>query len=195
MRPAVFLDRDGTMIKETGFLSRLDDLQWYAWTPDAVRLLNRAGFLVCVTTNQGGIGLRLFTESFVHDLHARMTATLSAADARIDGWFYCPHHPSALDEALRIACDCRKPRGGLVRQAADALDIDIPRSFVIGDRPSDVGMAGAVGATAILVRTGHGEDVLRARGGLMEGAAFIAADLMEAVSWLLVRSGHPGRTA
>jgi len=194
MRPAVFLDRDGTMIHETGYLSRLDDLHWYAYTADAIRLLNRAGFLVCVTTNQGGIGLKLFTEAFVQQVHERMTAALAAADARIDGWFFCPHHPSALIDALRVACDCRKPKGGLVTQAAAALDIDVARSFVVGDRPSDIGMAQAVGATAILVRTGHGEDVLRAHGGQMPGASHIAADLMAAVSWLLVKSGHPSPT-
>jgi D-glycero-D-manno-heptose 1,7-bisphosphate phosphatase len=188
MRPAVFLDRDGTMIHETGYLSRVDDLRWYPWTADAVRLFNRAGFAVCVTTNQGGIGLKLFSEAFVDDLHARMAATLAAADARVDGWFYCPHHPSALVDALRVACDCRKPQGGLARQAAARLDLDLARSFVIGDRPGDIGMAEAVGATPVLVTTGHGAEVLARHGGTMPGAAHVAPDLMAAAAWVLDRT-------
>jgi D-glycero-D-manno-heptose 1,7-bisphosphate phosphatase len=194
-RPAVFLDRDGTMVRETGFLTRLADLAWYVSTADAIRLLNRAGFLVCVTTNQGGIALRLFPETFVHEVHAHMAAVLAAADARVDGWFFCPHHPRALDTALRQDCECRKPKGGLVRQAADRLGIDVAQSFVIGDRMSDIGMGAAVGATSILVKTGHGEDVLRAHGGAIPGASHVAMDLMDAVSWLLVASGHPREAA
>jgi len=192
MRPAVFLDRDGTMIHETGYLSRVDDLHWFPYAPDAVRLLNRAGFAVCVTTNQGGIGLRLFTEAFVHEVHGRMTATLAAADARVDGWFFCPHHPSALIESLRVACDCRKPQGGLARQAAEALDLDLSHSYVIGDRPSDMGMGHAVGAMPVLVRTGHGEDVLRAHGGTVPHAVHIATDLMAATAWVLGHSARQG---
>jgi D-glycero-D-manno-heptose 1,7-bisphosphate phosphatase len=191
-RAAVFLDRDGTMIRETGYLSRLDDLQWYSWTADAVRLLNRAGYVVCVTTNQGGIGLRLFTETFVQDVHRTMDDTLAAADARIDGWFFCPHHPAALIETLRVSCACRKPGGGLARQAADRFDVDLSRSFVVGDRPSDIGMGQAVGATSILVRTGHGEDVLRAHGGPPAGTSHVAAELMSAVSWLLAEAARRG---
>jgi D-glycero-D-manno-heptose 1,7-bisphosphate phosphatase len=195
MRPAAFLDRDGTMIHEAGYLGRLDDLRWFPWTADAVRLLNRAGFLVCVTTNQGGIGLGLYTEAFLHDLHARMAATLEAAGARIDGWFHCPHHPSAIVERLRVDCTCRKPQAGMIRQAADRFEIDLARSFVIGDKLADVGLAGNAGARGILVRTGYGDDVYRAHGGQVPGAAHVAADLMEATAWLLADSrGRDGRS-
>lgn len=191
MRPAVFLDRDGTMIREAGYLARFDDLVWFSYTADAIRLLNRAGFLVCVTTNQGGVGLGLYPESFVHEVHAHMTATLSAAGAHVDGWFYCPHHPLAVSEAYRQTCECRKPKGGMVRQATDRFDIDLPRSFVVGDKTGDIGLATSVGARGILVRTGHGEDTLKACGGALPEAACIAADLMAATAWLLAESGHP----
>jgi D-glycero-D-manno-heptose 1,7-bisphosphate phosphatase len=191
MRPAVFLDRDGTMIKEVGYLSRLDDLQWFPWTSDAIRLLNRAGFVVCVTTNQGGIGLGLYTETFVTDLHARMAATVEKGGARIDGWFYCPHHPSALIEALRVDCECRKPRAGMIDQAVERFGLDRARSFVIGDKLADVALAQNAGARGVLVRTGYGEEVVRANGDRVPGAAYVAADLMAATSWLLAESGHP----
>jgi len=191
MKPAVFLDRDGTMIHDADYLSRLEDLQWFPWTIDAVRMLNRAGFVVCVTSNQGGIGLGRYTEAFVRHVHAEMTATLDASGARVDGWFYCPHHPNAIVAELRIDCDCRKPRPGMIHQAQQQFDLDLARSFVVGDKQTDVDLAGSVGARGILVRTGYGERVLAQAGGSIPAAAHVAPDLMEAVSWILRESGHP----
>jgi D-glycero-D-manno-heptose 1,7-bisphosphate phosphatase len=194
-RPAVFLDRDGTMIHEAGYLDRIEDLRWFPWTVDAIRLLNRAGFLVFVVTNQGGVGLGLYPESTVHAIHDAMTSTLARGGAQVDGWFYCPHHPEARIEALRIACECRKPKPGLVRQAAGAFAIDLPRSFVVGDKLSDVDLARGVGARGVLVRTGYGDEVVRAHAGVVPGAAHVAADLMAATAWLLDVSGSEGGAA
>jgi len=191
LRPAVFLDRDGTMIQDVGYLRRLEDVHWFASTIDAIRLINRAGFLVFVVTNQSGIGRGVIAPEFVPDVHERMAQTLAAGGARVDGWFYCPHHPRAEVEAYRAVCDCRKPRPGLIRQAEAQHGIDLARSFVIGDKPIDVGLGVAVGARGILVRTGYGEEAVQIHGGQVPGAAFVAADLMEATSWLLGASGHP----
>jgi len=188
MRPAVFLDRDGTMIHDVGYLGRLADVRWYPWTVEAVRLLNRAGLIVCVTTNQGGVGLGFFTEAFVRDLHTRMDAVLAEGGARIDGWFYCPHHPQARLPEFQVACGCRKPGVGMVQEAVRRHDIDLSRSFVIGDKLADVEMAAAAGARGILVRTGYGEDVAQAYGGNVPGAAHVTADLMEATAWVLRQS-------
>jgi D-glycero-D-manno-heptose 1,7-bisphosphate phosphatase len=195
MAPAVFLDRDGTMIHDPGYLCRLDELQWYPWTIDAVRLLNRAGFRVFVTTNQGGVGLGLYEESFVQAVHEAMRARLTAGGARIDGWFYCMHHPRAVIDELRITCDCRKPQPGMVRQAQRQFDLDLARAFVVGDKLSDVGLAAAVGARGVLVRTGHGEEEA-ARPEAMTLPRFrTAANLMEATAWILAQSGHPSEAA
>src|SRR4051812_8499447 len=131
MQPAVFLDRDGTMIVDVHYMKRIEQLSWYPWTMDAIRLLKRAGFLVFVTTNQGGVALGLYPESFVLELHKAMAASLAAAGAEVDGWFYCPHHPEAIDAALRVACECRKPGLGMVSQAQEKFAIDLSRSFVI----------------------------------------------------------------
>jgi D-glycero-D-manno-heptose 1,7-bisphosphate phosphatase len=188
MQPAVFLDRDGTMIHEAGYLGRLDDLRWFPWTIDAIRLLNRAGFVVCVTTNQGGIGLGFYTEAFLSKLHERMAATLEAGGAHVDGWFYCPHHPSAIVDGLRVACDCRKPRPGMIHQAVARFGIETARSFVVGDKLADVGLAASVGARGILVRTGYGNDVVREHGGSVPDAAYVAGDLMAAVGWILAEA-------
>jgi D-glycero-D-manno-heptose 1,7-bisphosphate phosphatase len=190
-RPAVFLDRDGTMLHDVGYLSRREDLRWYPFAIDAIRLLNRAGFLVFVTTNQGGIALGFATEAFVEQTHAEMAAFVAASGGRIDGFFYCPHHPLARDERLRASCDCRKPRPGMIRQAQDRFAIDLARSFVVGDKIADVGLATGVGARGILVRTGYGEAELVRHEGQVPGAAYVAAELMDATSWILTQAGHP----
>jgi D-glycero-D-manno-heptose 1,7-bisphosphate phosphatase len=193
--PAVFLDRDGTMIHDPGYLCRLEELRWYPWTIDAVRLLNRAGFLVFVTTNQGGVGLGLYEESFIHAVHAAMTARMEAAGARVDAWFYCLHHPRAVVDELRAECDCRKPRPGMVRQAEARFRFDLGRSFVVGDKLSDVELASCIGARGVLVRTGHGEGEAARAEDIGAAPAYIAANLMEATAWMLARSGHPREAA
>jgi D-glycero-D-manno-heptose 1,7-bisphosphate phosphatase len=191
MRPAVFLDRDGTMVHDAHFLRRREDLVWYPYTVDAVRLLNRAGFAVCVTTNQGGIGLGLFTEAFVLSIHEEMTRTLTAGGAHVDGWFFCPHHPEAITEEYRRDCECRKPRPGLVNRAQTLLDLDLSRSFVVGDKLADAGLAVNAGVRGVLVRTGEGDEVARRHHGAVPGAEHIAEDLMAATSWILRETGHP----
>ena len=190
MRAAVFLDRDGTMVEEVGYLCRVADLRWFAWTIEAIRLLNRAGFLVFVTTNQGGVGLGYYAEDAVRAIHERMAADLDAGGATVDGWFYCPHHPDARIEALRVDCDCRKPRAGMVRQAAQRFELDLAKSFVVGDKVSDMGLAKGAGARGALVRTGYGEFELQQHGSI-PGADFIAADLMGAATWILEQAGFP----
>jgi D-glycero-D-manno-heptose 1,7-bisphosphate phosphatase len=185
MRPAVFLDRDGTMVRDVGYLSRLEDLEWFPYTIDAIRLLNRAGFLVFVTTNQGGVGLGFYPEAFVQRTHAEMAAVLESAGGRVDGWYYCPHHSRARIDALRLECDCRKPGVGMVRQAQQQFAIDLAQSFVVGDKAADIGLARAAGARGVLVRTGYGDVELARAGGTMPDAAHIGADLMEATSWIL----------
>lgn len=191
MRPAVFLDRDGTMIHDIGYLSRYDDVRWFGSTIDAIRMMNRAGFLVLVTTNQSGIGRGMYTEAALQSIHESMARHLQAGGAAVDGWFYCPHHPEAEIEAYRSVCTCRKPSPGMIQQAARQFEIDLARSFVIGDKPADLGAATAAGASGILVRTGYGESTMRSRPETAADAAHVAPDLMAATSWLLLRSGSP----
>lgn len=155
-RPAVFLDRDGTINEDVGYLSALEHLTIYPWAIDAIRLLNRAGYLVVVVTNQGGIGRGVIAPDFVPQLHHELARRLAIGGATIDGWYYCPHHPEALVESLRAECRCRKPATGLAIDAARDLDIDLSRSWVVGDKWSDVQLGQRVGGRAILVRTGWG---------------------------------------
>jgi D-glycero-D-manno-heptose 1,7-bisphosphate phosphatase len=187
MRPAVFLDRDGTLIEESGYLDRLARLTLYPFTVDAVRLLNRAGWPVVVVSNQSGIGRGLVRESFVGEAHAHIADRLRAGGARIDAFFYCPHHPDATVPMYRTQCDCRKPAPGMLLAAAGQLDLDLSRSVVVGDRWDDVEAARAAGARAVLVRTGYGR-IAEASPRSDLGADAIVDNLVAAVAWILRQS-------
>jgi D-glycero-D-manno-heptose 1,7-bisphosphate phosphatase len=194
MNPAVFLDRDGTMIHDVGYLARRQDVTWYPFTIDAIRLLNRAGFLVYVVTNQGGIGLGHTTDAFVRGLHEDMDRTIVEAGGAVAGWYYCPHHPQAVVPGLQVACECRKPRPGLVRRAAAERPIALDRSFVVGDKGSDMGLASSAGLRGVLVRTGYGAGQIDAGDRDAGRAAHVADDLMAAAAWILAEAGA-GREA
>jgi D-glycero-D-manno-heptose 1,7-bisphosphate phosphatase len=185
VKPAVFLDRDGTLIEDVGYLDRLDRIALFPWTVDAIRALNRAGFIVVVITNQSGVARGFFTEAFVEETHRDLSARLAAGGARIDAYYYCPHHPDGTVAAYRRHCDCRKPASGLVDRAVRELDLDPARSFVVGDKWLDVGLARAAGARGILVRTGTGA-VEEARPMPGVSADAIVDNLAGAASWILM---------
>jgi D-glycero-D-manno-heptose 1,7-bisphosphate phosphatase len=184
-RAAVFLDRDGTIIEDVGYLDAIERIAWFPWSIDAIRALNRAGFAVVITTNQSGVARCYFTESFVEEVHRTLDARLVAGGARIDADYYCPHHPEGSDEKYRRPCDCRKPAAGLVERAARELDLDPARSFVVGDTWRDIGLARAVAARGLLVRTGCGAvEETRPHEGLTADA--VVDNLAAAASWILM---------
>lgn len=170
LRPAVFLDRDGTINEDVGYLSELSHLTLYPWAIDSVRLLKRAGYLVVMITNQGGIGRQMIRPEFVPRLHAVIDKRLAAAGAVVDGWYFCPHHPDAITGDLRQACACRKPEPGMVLDAARDLGVDLARSWMVGDKWSDIQAGQRAGARGILLRTGWGviEEDLRPAGQAVE---------------------------
>ena len=183
MRPAVFLDRDGTMLEEAGYLDRLERLVLFPFTVDAVRLLNRGGFAVVVITNQSGIGRGMYEEEFVLRAHELVDSRVAAGGGRIDGYYYCPHHPAAEIERYRRRCDCRKPGPGLIRQAAVDLGLDLSRSFTIGDKWTDVQAGEAAGTKGILVRTGYGRSSEQMPRQGVEAVA-VVEDLISAAGWI-----------
>jgi D-glycero-D-manno-heptose 1,7-bisphosphate phosphatase len=179
LRPAVFLDRDGTISEEVGYLNHVSRLRILPHVPDAIRRLNEAGLPVIVVTNQSGVGRGYFPESLVHSVHELMTQQLEAAGARIDAMYYCPH--TSAD-----ACNCRKPKTGMLEQAAREHAIDLHRSFVVGDRHGDIELARRAGGCSILVRTGYGEgEYLWNAPKWTIQPDFVAADLADAVHWIL----------
>jgi D-glycero-D-manno-heptose 1,7-bisphosphate phosphatase len=166
----------------------------FPWTVDAVRILNRSDLPVVVVTNQAGVARGFFDETFVSAAHAHLSERLAAGGARVDAYYYCPHHPDAPLAAYRVRCECRKPLPGMLEQASRDLDVDLPRSFVIGDRWLDIELASAVGATGILVLTGYGRtEADRPRAGVTPG--FVAGNLIQAVSWVLQQTDRDRATS
>jgi D-glycero-D-manno-heptose 1,7-bisphosphate phosphatase len=191
MRPAVFLDRDGTLIEEIGYLTPASNVRVFPWTIDAIRLLKRAGFAVIVVTNQAAIGRGLFTEAFVEQTHRTLAERFAAGGAIVDDWEFCPHHPEAVHEHLRHACACRKPGVGMVLSAARKLgSFDFGRSWVVGDYWRDVELGHAIGARSILVRYGHGPDLPPWWPPAIAPPAAMCDNLMAAVARILVLEGR-----
>jgi D-glycero-D-manno-heptose 1,7-bisphosphate phosphatase len=184
--PAVFLDRDGTIVEEVGYLGRIDRLSLFPWSVDAIRAFNRAGLPVVVVTNQAGVARGFFDETVVQEVHDALDRRLRAGGARIDAYYYCPHHPEGKIESYRLQCDCRKPGRALVDRAARDLGVDPTRSFVVGDRWLDVALANNIGADGLLVRTGYGRvEEAQPKEGVVPAA--IVNNLVEAASWILMR--------
>ena len=180
----MFLDRDGTLLEEAGYLDRLERLVFFPYAIDAVRLLNRAGYAVVLMTNQSGIARGLYEEQFVREAHDEMATRLRAGGAAIDGFYYCPHHPEATVERYRQDCDCRKPAPGMLFRAAAELDLDLARSFTVGDKWTDVEVAAAAGTQGLLVRTGYGRSSEASPVPGLQPAA-IVDNVIGAVAWIL----------
>jgi len=184
-RRAVFVDRDGTLNEDIGYVSTPDELVLYPWAAEAVRLINDAGLLTVVITNQSGIARRMYTEETLEAIHSRMIEQLANKGARIDAVYYCPHHPRVGDADYRMDCDCRKPRTGMLDKAVREHDIDLSRSFVVGDKASDIKLAENAGARAALVLTGYGSETLAHPERWPCDPAFVAENLLQAVKKIL----------
>jgi D-glycero-D-manno-heptose 1,7-bisphosphate phosphatase len=188
-RPAVFLDRDGTIIEDVGYLRDLSQIDLLPWSADAIGQLNAAGFAVVLITNQSGVARGYFDEAHVQATHASLDALLQARGARIDGYYYCPHYPQSRDPRYALACDCRKPASGLLRRAAADLDLDLARSWMVGDWWRDVEAGAGAGTRTILIRTGRSGMHRPAPPGAPEPDA-ILNNLMEAAGWILRSSSR-----
>jgi D-glycero-D-manno-heptose 1,7-bisphosphate phosphatase len=182
---AIFIDRDGTLNQDIGYVSTPDDLVLYPWAAEAVRMVNESGLLAIVITNQSGIARGMYTEERLSSIHLRMIEQLACEGARIDAVYYCPHHPEVGDVRYRIACDCRKPRIGMLDRAARDHRIDLKRSFVVGDKASDINLAGNAGARSALVLTGYGRETLTHPDRWPCEPEIIAENLLGAVKQIL----------
>ena len=186
---AVFLDRDGTINEEVGYLDSLAKLKIIPAASAAIRLINQSGMKAVVISNQSGVARGIFPEEFVQTVNNQLEELLKKEGTVIDKFYYCPHHPTAGEGTYRQKCSCRKPEPGMLRQAARELNLDLTSSYLIGDRYIDIETAGRVGAKGVLVKTGFGAALLRDEGpdkATPENKpAFIAGDIMEAVQWIL----------
>lgn len=174
-KPAIFLDRDGTLVEEVNFLSRVEHLHVFDHTAPALRRLKSAGFLLIVVTNQSGIGRGLYTESDMHAIHREIQERTGYL---IDGFYFCPHMPDA-------GCGCRKPKTGMFLQAETDHPIDIAASWTVGDKILDIEAGINAGTRTVMVRTGYGSAHLVEFGPV---ADLIVDDLHEAAEMILARS-------
>ena len=177
---AVFLDRDGVLNVEVDYLYRREDFVWIPGAPEAIRRLNDAGLLTLVVTNQAGVARGFYTEADVHRLHAFMQAELAAYGAHIDAFYYSPFHPEGTVEAYRRVTDCRKPGTLLFEQAIAEWQVDPARSFLVGDKESDIEPGRRLGLTTFLVETGYGRSERT-----ITDADYIVSDVAAAVDHLL----------
>lgn len=185
-RRAVFIDRDGTISEEVGYVNHASRLRVFPFAAEAVRALNERGWLAVLVTNQSGVARGYFKEEMVGEVHKLLTDELARGGARLDAIYYCPHHPTAGEPPYRLDCDCRKPRPGLLLKAARELRLDLARCWVVGDRYGDTELARNAGARSALVLTGYGRGELEHLSAAWPHRPdLVAENLLEAVRKIL----------
>ena len=183
MKRAVFVDRDGTLSEEVGYIRDVKQFHLMPLSAKAVRLINQSGLKVIIITNQAGVARGYFPEEMIFKIHKKMEMLLSEQGAYLDGIYYCPHHPEGVIESYRKGCDCRKPASGLLERASKEHGIDLAASYVVGDKVTDIECAHRVGAKGILVLTGFGKDELKRINNTPP--KYVASDLFDAVRWII----------
>lgn len=178
---AVFLDRDGTINEEVGYLGDLEKLNIYPNSFEAIRLINKSGMKAVVITNQSGVARGYFSEDFVMTVHSRINETLQKKGAHIDRFYYCPHHPTEGKGHYLKSCNCRKPKTGMLIKASEELGIDLSRSYMVGDTAKDIELAKGARVKGILVKTGYGKKEMSSD----IKPDYIAEDIRDAVNWIM----------
>ena len=156
MNRAVFIDRDGTLSEEVGYINHPERFRLFPYAGEAIRHLNEKGWLAIVTTNQAGVARGYFSEEMVETVHKGMQEQLALDGGRLDAIYYCAHHPSVGEPPYRFDCDCRKPKPGLIKRAVTDFDVDLKASWMVGDRYSDIQMARNAGVKSAFVLSGYG---------------------------------------
>ena len=181
-RRAVFMDRDGTISEEIGYVNHPSRYRVFPFSGEAIRTLNDAGWLAILVTNQAGVARGYFTEDLIVEVHAILKRELESEGARLDAIYYCAHHPTVGEPPFRADCDCRKPRPGLVHRAAEEFEIELAESWMIGDRYSDIELARNAGLRSAFVMTGYGRGEWDyQRTAWKHEPDIVAEDLLEAV--------------
>ena len=189
-RPGVFLDRDGTLVDELGYLTDPDRLRLFPRAADAVRRLNDAGLPVVLVTNQSGIARGMLTEERLAEIHRRLRDVLGEHGASLDAILFSPYHPDLGDDRYRRRTDCRKPAPGMLLEARDLLNLDLPSSWVVGDSERDLEAGRRAGVKRlVLVRTGKGGDTESGATEEQRESWRIVDDLAEAVESILAETG------
>lgn len=181
-RRAVFMDRDGTISEEIGYVNHPSRYRVFPYSAEAVRLLNEAGWLAILVTNQAGVARGYFTEDVITAVHNVLSQELEKQGARLDAIYYCAHHPTVGEEPYRIDCDCRKPKPGLIERAVEDFEIDTAQSWMIGDRYSDIDLARNAHVRSAFVLSGYGRGEWEyQRAAWKHEPDMVAEDLLEAI--------------
>jgi D-glycero-D-manno-heptose 1,7-bisphosphate phosphatase len=189
MNRAVFIDRDGTISEEVGYINHLSRFNLFPFAAEAIKKLNQNGWLAIVTTNQAGVARGYFTEDMIEAVHQRMVEGLARAGAKLDSIYYCAHHPTLGEGPYRLDCDCRKPKPGLISRAAEDFQIDLSKSWMVGDRYSDIELARNAGVNSAFVLTGYGRgEWEHQRGSWSHQPDFVGENLLEVVDYIVGRS-------
>jgi D-glycero-D-manno-heptose 1,7-bisphosphate phosphatase len=176
---AVFLDRDGTILRDVGYLSREEQMEILPRVPEAIRMLAEKGYKIIVVTNQSAVARGRLSEEQLKQIHEAMRARLGRAGATLDGIYYCPHHPSEGIPAYRVSCECRKPNTGMICRASEELGVEPSLSYVVGDQATDMELAARVGATGIWIH-----DPATAQDDLPGRTTRAVRDLWAAAQWI-----------
>ena len=194
---AIFLDRDGTITEEMGYINHIDRAKLFPWAAEAIRKLNGTRLPVIVVTNQSGVGRGYFTENLVVQIHQRIQDELAAQDAHVDAFYYCPHHPSASISAYRQDCKCRKPATGMVDEAAQRFGIDPRASYIVGDSYRDMQLGFNAGMRTAMLMTGYGRgEYANQRSRWDRMPDLISENLLEAAGQILeeLNAATPAKT-
>lgn len=182
---AVFLDRDGVLIRDVHYLCRVEQLEVLAGVAQALRILRSEGFKLVVVTNQSVVARGTLSEAGLRAIHTALTAKLGAEGVELDAIYYCPHHPTAGIGVYKIACACRKPNPGMIERAARELGLEPKYSYVVGDQAGDMELAARVGARGVLIR-----ENTTAGGEVIPGAVPAFGNLLAAAHWIATQAGQ-----
>ena len=185
-QPAVFIDRDGTISEEVGYVNHPSRFRLFSYSPEAIKKLNENHRLAILVTNQAGVARGYFSEDVILKVHEGLNKELGQQNARLDAIYYCAHHPTVGEPPYRLDCDCRKPKAGLIHRAAKDFDIDLRASWMIGDRYSDIELARNAGLHSAFVLSGYGRGEWEyQRAGWKQQPDLVCENLLEAVESII----------
>jgi D-glycero-D-manno-heptose 1,7-bisphosphate phosphatase len=186
-KPAVFIDRDGTISEEVGYVNHPSRFRLFPYSGEAIKRLNDANWLAILVTNQAGVARGYFSEEIIAEVHSRLNNDLAQQNARLDAIYYCAHHPSVGDPPYRLDCDCRKPKAGLIKRASEDFEIDLANSWMVGDRYSDIELAHNAGLRSAFVLSGYGRGEWEyQRGSWKLQPDLVSENLLEAVNSIVM---------
>ncbi len=184
MGKIIFLDRDGTINKEDGYITKPDQLKLYDGTITALKMLDEMGYRIVIVSNQAGVGRGLLTEAKLQEINAALLGTLKDHGIEIEKLYYCPHHPDAVVPEYKKDCECRKPKTGMILRASAELDVRVQGAYMIGDKLTDIELAHNFGGRGILLLTGYGTKERGHLDGKPYAPVYIAKDIIDAVNWI-----------